>query len=241
MMIDRDAIIAALNNTDVFAREGLPAETLWNAHIPTGSPNWIDPRDSAIGEGSKYFQHNKAEAKKLIEAAGLKSSLPYFYQNRPSDARENEIIAAMLQEANSFSLDAKTLDYNTEWREICQRSAGEAYVGFCKNNSGGFNEDAYLVAKYTPKGKYSASYVPIPGITDAVLAARKEPDPRKRSELVKDIERKLAVEMPDLPQAGRSYQFTLRWPWLKNHGVFVTGGASSLEFTEYWYDAAAKT
>lgn len=242
MLIDREAWIDTFYNTDVFRREGLPVDTLWNAHLPTGAPSWIDPRDSAIGEGGKYFQHNPTEALKLIAAAGHKSvSLDYFSQNRPAEARQNEVLSTMLQEGNGFTLNTKPLDYNTEWREVCQRSAGEAYMGFCYNNSGGFNEDAYLVAKYTVGGKYAVSYRQIDGISDAVLKARQETDPKKRSDMIKDLQRKLAVEMHDIPLPGRAYQFSLRWPWLKNHGVFVSGGASSLEFTEYWYDASAKT
>jgi ABC-type transport system substrate-binding protein len=177
-----------------------------------------------------------------MDAAGQKNlRLPYFMQNRPIEAKQNEVLGNMLSEGGLFTTELKQLDYNTEWRDVCQRSAGDAYAGFCQNNSGGFNEDAYLVAKYTPGGKYAVSSRPIEGITDAVLKARQETDPKKRSEQVLAIQRKLSTEMTDIPLPGRAYQFSLRWPWLKNHGVFVTGGASSLEFSEYWYDASAKT
>ena len=242
MMIDRELYIQTFYNTESFAKEGLPIDTLWNAHLPTGAPNWIDPRDSAIGEGGQYFQHNPAEALKLIQATGLKNlTFDYFYQNRGGDqARNNEVLSAMLSENGAFAVNASTLDYNTEWREVCQRSAGEAYTGFCYNNSGGFNEDAYLISKYTVGGKYAVSYQPIPGISDAVLAQRKEADPAKRATMIKDIQRKLAMEMHDIPLPGRAYRFNLRQPWLKNYEVFVTGGDSSLECTDWWYDESAK-
>jgi len=241
MMIDRDAWINAFYNTDTFAKQGLAVETLWNAQLPTGSPNCIDPRKPEFGEGGKNFQLNPSEAKKLLEAAGQKNlRLSYFTQNRPVEAKQHEVLSNMLQESGAFAIDLKQLDYNTEWRDVCQRSAGDAYSGFCMNNSGGFNEDAYLVAKYTPAGKYTVSSRPIEGVTDAVLKARQEPDPKKRSEMTLAIQKKLSTEMLDIPVPGRAYQFSLRQPWLKNHGVFTTGGASSLEFTEYWYDASAK-
>ena len=67
MMIDRDAWINTFYNTDVFTKEGLPAETLWNGQLPTGSPNWIDPRKPEFGDGGKYFQYNPGEAKKLMD------------------------------------------------------------------------------------------------------------------------------------------------------------------------------
>jgi len=43
------------------------------------------------------------------------------------------------------------------------------------------------------------------------------------------------VPIPDV-----ALGYMLRWPWLKNHGVFETGGASSRVFTEAWYDAKAR-
>jgi hypothetical protein len=46
--------------------------------------------------------------------------------------------------------------------------------------------------------------------------------------------------MPDIPYPGSATGFSLRWPWLKNHGVFWYGGNSSRPATEYWYDATAK-
>ena len=244
MLIDRELFITSRNNTEMFTSVGLPAETWWNGHLPTKSPNWVDPRDKAFGENGKYFQFNPEEALKLIKATGQNTvNLPYFYQIRSgTPSRDNEIFAAMLQEGNGFKLDAKTLEYTNEWREVCQRSAGEGYLGFCQNNAGAFNEDGWLVAKYTPQGKYSASYVPIPGVTDEVLRIRKEIDPVKRSALIKALAQgKLASEMYDLPIPGRAPTYNLSWPWFKNYGSFDTGGESARVFNEYWYDASAKT
>jgi hypothetical protein len=59
--------------------------------------------------------------------------------------------------------------------------------------------------------------------------------------MVKDIQRQLALQMTDIPYPGLTYSFSLRWPWLQNYGVFVGGGPSSREFTEYWYDASKKS
>jgi len=47
--------------------------------------------------------------------------------------------------------------------------------------------------------------------------------------------------MYDMPTPGMALGFTLRWPWLKNQGVFQTGGLSSRIYTEYWYDEKART
>src|SRR5262249_28169759 len=151
-----------------------------------GAPDWIDPRDASFGEGRQYFQHNPSEAQKLVAATGNKTPVPvqYFYHNQtPTNAKQNEVLFGMLQEGDLFKADAKILDYNSEWRQVCQQSAGDGYSGFCFNNAGGFNQDAFLVAKYTPGAKYSVTTKPLTGITDLVLQARKELDANKRSAL----------------------------------------------------------
>jgi ABC-type transport system substrate-binding protein len=216
---------------------------MWNSQLPTGSPNWVDPRKSEIGEGGQYFKFDPKEALKLIAAAGQKTvSIPFYYHNQdPQVPQRMDVFSSMLQEGGGFNLSGKILDYNSDWRQTCQASAGEAYTGLCYNNSGGFNEDAYLVAKYTVGGKYAVSSRPIEGITDQVQKVRTEPDANKRSSLIKDIQKQLAVQMTDIPYPGLTYSFTLNWPWLKNFGAFVGGGASSREFTEYWYDATLKS
>src|SRR3712207_7840445 len=55
---------------------------------------------------------------------------------------QHEVLSNMMTEGGTFAIDLRQLDYNTEWRDVCQRSAGDGYSGFCMNNSGGFNEDA---------------------------------------------------------------------------------------------------
>jgi ABC-type transport system substrate-binding protein len=242
MLIDRDAWIETFYNTSEFEKAGLPVELLWHGHLPAGAPSWLDPKTSDIGEGQKYFQFDPESAKQLMSAAGQEGvELDYFYQNRPANASINEVLYSMLQEGGLFKLNPSQLDYATEWRQTCQYSAGEDYTGFCFDNSGAFNEEAYMVAKYTPEGKYAVSYLPIEGVTDAVLAARMELDPDARSEKIKAIEKKLAVDWYDIPMPGLSREFSLRWPWLKNQGVFNSGGPTAYDFAYFWYDKSQQT
>jgi ABC-type transport system substrate-binding protein len=242
MLIDRDTWIQTFYNTNEFEDAGLPVDVLWHAHLPAGAPSWIDPKTDAIGEGGQYFLYNPEEAKRLMSAAGQEGvELDYFYQNRPQLASNNEVLYAMLQEGGLFKLNPSQLDYQTEWREVCQYSAGEDYLGFCFNNSGGFNDEAYMVAKYTPEGKYAASYLPLEGITDAVMDARRELDADERSNKIKEIQKKLAVEWYDIPMPGLIREYSLRWPWLQNHGVFNSGGPTALEFAYWWYDKSLQS
>jgi peptide/nickel transport system substrate-binding protein len=244
MLIDREAALDALNNLEAFRSQGLPVKTLWDSHLAAGFPSWIDPQTNDLGEGAKYFKHDVAEAKKLMLAAGYKDpvTLPYsWFTLRPAVDKLHTVISSMFVESGLFKINAEILDYNTSWRQVCQASHGDGYFGFCHDQSDGFSEDSFLVALYTPTGKFAVSNQALPEISDLVVKTRTETDATRRSNLVKDIQRRLALEMPDIPTPGSSLGYTLRWPWLKNHGVFNTGGASARVFTEHWYDATAKT
>ena len=150
----------------------------------------------------------------------------------------------MLQDAG-FSLDIQALTYPQPWRDICQNSGSTAFNGVCQIRASGYNEETHLTAKYTPEGAWSMTNKPIPGITDVIKKARTEPDLAKQADLVKQVQRELALYMPDFPMPGDALGFTLNWPWLKNYGLYTPGGlanfSSSRVFTEYWYDASAKT
>jgi hypothetical protein len=83
-------------------------------------------------------------------------------------------------------------------------------------------------------------------MTDAVLKIRNELDASRRNELVKAVQKQLADEMPTIETDELQSSFTLRWPWLKNYQVFAFSGftpwaSSARPFTEYWYDASAKS
>jgi ABC-type transport system substrate-binding protein len=77
MAYDRDSWIDVWNNAPAFEKEGLPIERTWFSPISNSVheayDGWrLDPRDAkAFGPNAKYFQHDIAEAKKLMAAAGL--------------------------------------------------------------------------------------------------------------------------------------------------------------------------
>jgi hypothetical protein len=97
-----------------------------------------------------------------------------------------------------------------------------------------------LTMMYTPDGRNSQNAKPHPGVTDLVLKQKTELDPQKRTAMIHEIQRQLSLDWPVLPWAGTAPGFTLRWPWLANHGVFVEGSASARAYTHFWYDEKKK-
>ena len=246
MAIDRDLFIDTFHNIADFAKAGIPVERLWTSHLSIKAQNYLNPKDKDFGENAKFFQFNPAEAKRLVSAAGNPS---VEYLSRQSAGIQwfgyADVFSEMLTQAG-FSLARKALG-TADWRRA-KESAGDGYPGLFQNTAFGFNDDAFLTAKYTPSGKDRIAKSEISGINDAIKKIRTEQDTKRRGEMIKQIQRDLAALMLDLPMEREAVSFSLRWPWLKNHGVlagmgFATNGVGGESLTarvqtEYWYDKA---
>jgi ABC-type transport system substrate-binding protein len=244
MLIDRDAIIETFNNIPQFRDVGLPIEGLWNSHHFALQPNWIDPKDHAqeLGEGGKFFQHNPAEARKLVEAANLVgTSFPFQYQTGAM-AAQYEVVGTMIKDGGFLNPEIQVIDSPTHRR--FQASAGFGFDGMWPQTNGGHNEESWFLNMYHPQGKFTISSEPIPQISDMTLAIRREPDLNRQAGMIRDLQGKLAMEMPNILMPGYAIGFSLHQPWLKNYQVFVSGDlnpnwSSARIYTEYWYDNTA--
>jgi ABC-type transport system substrate-binding protein len=241
MLLERELLIETFFNVTPFRDAGLPVETYWNGHLAPGQPEWIDPKGTGLGEGAKYFRHDVAEARKLVKAAGFKppvqSVYSYFNDNNPETVKENEVMAQMITESGVFRMELDGLSYNNTWRNA-RNSRGTGFIGVLHHQAAAVSAESIYTQKYTPTGRNAVGPDPIPGITDQVGKLRTEVDPLKHTAIIHDIEKKLALEWPDILRAGTTPGFALHWPWLKNYGVFKEGlGATAKSYVRYWYDA----
>ncbi|MPZ49402.1 MAG: hypothetical protein GEU75_08925 [Dehalococcoidia bacterium] len=245
MMLDRELLTETFQGLELFRSAGLPTNYRLNSHIPAGYAEWVDPRGDGLGEGAKYFEHNPAEAKKLVEAAGLQTPVKETYgcwSDRAFDiVKEHEVTAAMINNGGIFDLEWRPLLYTTSWRQE-DDSGGEAYTGLLASRLAGFSVDVYVTQKYTPEGRSKVSNGPVPGITDLVIKQRQETDSKKRNAILKELQQNAAMSWPDLPHPSGNFPgYSLRWPWLANHGMFITNNVSARVFTRYWYDESKRT
>jgi ABC-type transport system substrate-binding protein len=246
MLIDRESVVDTFYNVTKFKQAGLSIDGQWHSHHYAGQPNWIDPQKKAadLGDGGKFFQFNPAEAKKLVSAAGkMGLSFPYEYQSGAVN-NQYEAMAGMIREGGNFNPQVKVIDAVTH-RQY-QASTGTGFDGMWPQTNGGHNEESWFLNMYNPAGKFAITKDPIPVISDMTLAIRKETDKNKRDSMIKDIQKKLATEMPNMLLPGYAVGFTLNQPWLKNYGVYVSGDlnpdwSSARIYTEYWYDKTAQT
>jgi ABC-type transport system substrate-binding protein len=245
MMLDRDLLIETFENVQQFRDAGLDVETLWCSHLGPGLPEWLDPKGNALGEGAKFFQHSPEEARKLVQAAGV--SMPYaapfghYIDQVPADQPRFQVLIQMMSDGGIFNITSDQLLYNSSWRSARQ-AGGMEHTGLLWHRTADLSADIILTQMWTPKGRNAVdSRGPTPGITDLVLKQKSELDPAKRTGIIHEIQQKLAMEMPVIAWAGTARQFTLHWPWLMNHNVFIQGNASAKSFTYAWYDESKRT
>jgi peptide/nickel transport system substrate-binding protein len=243
LLIDRDLVLDTFYNLPEFRNAGLPAESPWSSNLTPQSFNWMDPRDKEFGPNAVWFQHNVEEAKKLISATGV-TSLDFWWRPTAGNFQQvADLSDGMWREG--LNINRRVADATSTWR-VYKESNGRAYDGIFSGTAFGYNDDSVLASKYTPTGRDNTlAGQAIPGITDAVIKIRNELDAKKRGEMIKQVQRDLAPLVPDIEYPTGMDPYSLRWPWIKNHGVFTASGfnlltSSARLYTTYWYDASAK-
>jgi ABC-type transport system substrate-binding protein len=249
MVIDRDPWIDAFYNVSGFEKAGLPVNARWDSHYMAGEPPfWIDPKGKGLGEGAANFQLNVAEARKLMQAAGYTSKLkvPGFFQAGRSE-RETQALQAMLNESNLFDVSLESFPVQ-EWNLKFHLAEGK-HEGIAFNQSTGQSGDidAHISVRYNVG---NGQRVMLPEVfpwykktQDLIIAQRKELDEKKRTVLLEDLQKELALQMPTVPHPGAASGFTLAWPHLGNFGIFVPRSAQTpmIEvWPRYWYDESKK-
>jgi len=253
MLLDRDAFIDTFYNVSDHARNGLTVETRWESHISPGFGFfWLDPQGDKLGEGAKYFRHNPSEAKKLLDAAGrfgLETDYSYhasggFSGRGGSIARNMEVLRDMLAGEGHFNLRVNVVDYSV-FSQRYQNTKAD-FDGIASLPSSTFPDiDPWLSSVYTVNGRASFVKNPLPRVQDLILQQRRVSDEQKRTAIIHDLQRELALQMPDVPFPGIAQGFDLAWPMLGNYGHFqsyvpLQGGAQEFD-TLVWYDKSKDT
>jgi peptide/nickel transport system substrate-binding protein len=256
MLIDRDAFIDTFYNIAGLKADGLSARAEWNNYVAASwsKPRWLDPRtdEKELGEGAKYFQYNQDEAAKLLRAAGkygMETEFTY-HGNRGGFGgiayqKECEVTIEMLSSGGHFKIKPNVQDYQSVITAKYTFSKGD-FDGITFQPVAGYPDlDLLLWASFHPSGRNSWVSKPIPKVTELMEKHRREFDEQKRVDLVRDIQKEMAIQMPFLPRFGIGDAFTLAWPFLGNYQVFDTypaGGNSNQEIvTQYWYDKSKDT
>jgi peptide/nickel transport system substrate-binding protein len=255
MGLDRDAFIDAVYNVSRFAAEGLPIDTAWHTCISQAFRGyWMDPRDSKFGPNGKYFQHNVAEAKKLLAAAGHPNGLDYVSTYPEGTAygaafpQQLEIIQGMSAEAG-FRAKPNPINYTADFIPKYRDGRGQ-HEGVAYKIGPGYANDAIARFVYEIYAKGGSNFYGFsasgkndqagdPTIESLVDKAKAETDIPKRQALALDLQRYMAQKQYHVMWPGGAGSFLMAWPAVGNfqNFRFPTGnGVNMAPASSYWID-----
>ena len=242
MSWDRDLWLETFFNVSKFAADGLPVETRWNSQINANWDGWwLDPKGKDFGPNAKYFQHDIAEAKKMLAAAGYPNGFntvshmnlagqPYGPAVKFVTPLDNMVADAGINVQND------QVDYVTKYIPLYRDGNGQ-YEGWSWPSISGSAPNTLtpirdLVAEWWPQGGVAFRGLSASGKNDQsgdpqlnalIEKARLEPDAERQHALVFDAQRYLAKAMWGLREPGGAGRFTLAWPALGNYRVWRGG------------------
>ncbi len=244
MAIDRDTYAEITTESDRFAAAGVPLDVVLPNYIGAGwGVYWLDPKGKDLGDGGKYYQHNVAEAKKLLSAAGkptLNLRSPWAAQNL-----EEKLISAlfgMLAEAD-IKCKLEVVDYQTLFLPKVTFGRGDFDGDLAIQTSAANADPALTLLKHWYSGSSStrANYKdPEQKQIDATIdMAMKEFDSQKYLNLIHDAQRQLALWQPGVVVGSNYAPLTPVWPWVKNWDVFKAS-ATGTGLLDVWVDDTKK-
>jgi peptide/nickel transport system substrate-binding protein len=213
-----------LANKAQFDAAGIPVEVVPRTHLTRNLNYWLDPEKGELGALSANYLFDIAEAKKLINAAGHQTPIDIDYTTLPSSdgviPEQDQLVIDSLQQSGNFKVNV-IRSINTVVHRTC-RSLGQC-DGLVQSST---SEDAdYIIYRdYHSAGNLEGEQAyPDPRIDAAAEAQRRELDPAKRIEYLKEFQMVAAELMPAIPYIHQFTNFYFRWPWLHNTNYASTG------------------
>src|SRR3954468_5258350 len=237
MSIDRDLYMDTFLNVGKFQSEGLAVESRWNTGLmATFDGWWLDPKGKNFGPNARYYQHDIAEAKKLLAAAGFASGMKdvpstYITTGELGDLpKQSQVIEGMLLDAGIVT-KFNPVDYNTQYIPKYRDNIGRFDGIVFKLPGGGAKNDPVgsLASEFWSKGGVTfygfdaggkGDQSGDPAIEALIEKGRVEKDVEKRKGYVGNIQRLLAKGQYGILPPGVATSFQMAWPALANFRVY---------------------
>jgi ABC-type transport system substrate-binding protein len=203
------------------AAAGIDIEVKTTTHIPPVHGVWLDPEKGELGELSKNYLYDPAEAKKNLQAAGFQAPirLPFHQESAvgTSVADMNTLLVDSMNRSGNFALDVTSYSNSVAYRD-CGRSHNCG--GMMMQLSHDDEVDRILYRQYHSQGNIARSAQPFADdkMDAMIIAQRRELDVEKRRALLKDLQLELARRMTAIPGRHHFNVITLSWPWMHNTG-----------------------
>ena len=256
MSWDRDLFNLAKYNVDTFESEGVTVRTGWNSHLVNRDPfvngGWfLDPQGNEFGPNAKYFQHDIAEAKKLLSAAGFPDGfeMTFHYPATPQYNLSDDSVPMIgfLQSLGLRVNQRAIQDYTNDYIPN-DRDASGAYEGIGIHSvTGGIpsvvSPTSSLVAEHLPSsgvtfhgydvnGRGDKSGDPV--LNEILSKARLERDLDAQKQLVIEAQRHLGKAMHSLVFPGGATTLWPAWEAVRNYRVW--SGEQPFEKYQLWID-----
>jgi peptide/nickel transport system substrate-binding protein len=187
-----------------------------NPAVPAAFKEWAIPIDQLTPEGRRLYEHNTAEARKLLAESGH-SGLKFPLETTSGYGPDYlDAVQIGLKNWKAAGVDAEL-----RLKEYGAYVASTIFGRFEKTAAGLFglwtDPDAYLYRYYMPGQIFNAGGINDPKVADMIRLQRRTADVPKRREIIYDIQRYLAEKAYIL--YGPSVNAVAAWePYVKNFG-----------------------
>jgi ABC-type transport system substrate-binding protein len=225
MSVDWNAMRAYFSNSADFASAGIPVESRMAGFISGGGivdyPYWLNPEKDELGEASKYFLYNLAEAKKLMQAAGFNSPVEIdAYQHNGAQygsiyQEQGDITVDGWNKSGLFKANMNRLPYPQFLDQMYQKRDFKGIA--VQQYDFVYNEvDLNLYNWYHSKGGRFHWMKGDTKLDDMIMKQRREIDDQKRTDIIHDIQKHMAGSFGVIPGDGTSGGFGFVWPAVRN-------------------------
>jgi len=244
MLIDRNLYVDSFLNVSGYAKDGIDVgEIKWHSHLNSPLKEfWLDPQKAApegLGERGQWWKYNPAEAKKLVQAAGV--TMPFRAPMNKLAGNEYsppyhefaEVMKNMFNEGGNFDIYLNPVDYATVFTPKMSVTGnpdgGHDFEGLAfgaiGGTTGGYSDpEATWNTHFSPGGtmyKFEKNFID-PKFVELNQKQAREMDENKRIELVKENQRVLADWFPMILFPGLVKGVTLYQGWHGNGGAIIS-------------------
>jgi ABC-type transport system substrate-binding protein len=227
MLIDRDLLRAHFSDRPTFAAAGITIEDRWHTDIQAVRQGlWLDPQKNELGESSKYYHFNEAEARRLIQATGFQTPIELPVSSaesgHPYGANypvRRQLTFDMWEKSGLFKVRHIPLRYADFFQDY--RNWPLPFEGVSLGPSGALvsaDLDMHFTHRTGGDGFKGMTGTPEQArIDDMIDRQRREFDFSKRQAIVHEFQKySPANAMFIIQNDGVSQSFTFKQPWLRN-------------------------
>ena len=204
-----------------------------NPAVPAALREWSIPIDQLTPEGRRTYEHNPAEAKRLLAEAGYPNGFKMPVESTASWGPDMVDLAQIMMrnwKQVGIECDLKLKESGAFIASVLGRKFEKAAITL---RGGATSPDPYLVGGHLPGQPLNLAGVNDPKLTDMIKLQRRTFDVAKRREIIYDIQRYVSQQV--YYSFGASVSSVGAWkPYVKNYAP--NWNISSWPIVNSWLD-----